>query len=67
MVVSLHEMCIKILIENIEGVYTWLLCIKWHFMTFYDINLNYIIFCILSALFDTGGVPFDILEPVLAK
>ncbi|XP_028405161.1 elongin-A-like [Dendronephthya gigantea] len=36
-VVSLHEICIKILIENVE------------------------------ALFDTGGVPFDILEPVLAK
>ena len=36
-VISLHEICIKVLIENVE------------------------------ALFDTGGVPFDILEPVLAK
>ena len=61
MVISLHEMCLKVLIENVEGNHKRILC---KFLV-YMMAKTYLFFC--AALFDTGGVPFHVLEPVLAK
>lgn len=58
---SLHEMCIRVLQRNIDGEIGGFL-----FVAFARYMFNTIV-CLSSALEATGGVPYDILKPVLDR